>query len=111
MKMAIDAAGQRTADALDVFEIGDAGTAHPLGRSEGAQQGFLAFRPNAGHLVRRVGRHALEAPGAMGADGEAVRLVAQPLDEIEHRLARLEHEGWPARQMKMLPPGITVGSL
>ena len=31
------------------------------------------------------------------ADGEAVRLVAQPLDVIEHRVARLEHEGRPVR--------------
>ncbi len=30
---------------------------------------------------------------AMRADGEAVRLVAQALDEIEQRIARLEHEG------------------
>ena len=47
----------------------------------------------------------------MGADGEAVRLVAQPLDEIEHRIARLEHEGGPAGQMKMLAPGIAVRPL
>src|SRR5438045_9240049 len=46
----------------------------------------------------------------MGTDREAVRLVAQPLQEIEHRVARLEREGWPAGDEKALAPGIAVGA-
>ena len=42
-------------------------------------------------------RIALLAAGAMRADRKPVRLVAQALQEIEHRVARLEREGRPAR--------------
>src|SRR5438874_4377304 len=47
----------------------------------------------------------------MGADRKPVRLVAQPLQEIEHRVARLEREGWPPWEKKALASGIAVGSL
>jgi hypothetical protein len=40
-----------------------------------------------------------------------VRLVAQALHEIEHRVARLQHEGRPAAHEKMLAAGITVRPL
>ena len=41
-----------------------------------------------GNLVERVFDHFLLAARAMRSDGEAVRLVAHALDEIEHRIAR-----------------------
>ncbi len=111
MEVTIDAAGERTADAFDILEIGNAGAAYPLGRAKGPEQRLLALRPDAGHLVERIGRNALEAAGAMGADGKAMGLIAQALDEIKHRLARLEHEGGPAGQMEMFPPGVAIGTL
>jgi len=47
----------------------------------------------------------------MRADREPVRLVAQALQEIQHRVARLEREGRPPRQEEALAPGIAVGTL
>ena len=51
------------------------------------------------------------APRAMRADGEAMRLVAQALQEIEHRIARLEREGRLARHEEALAAGVAVGPL
>src|SRR5439155_18754591 len=53
----------------------------------------------------------LLAAGPVRPDREAMRLVAQPLDEVEHRIARLEHEGRTPRHMEGLPSGVAVGSL
>ena len=50
-----------------------------------------------GDLVERRAADRLVALGAMRADREAVRLVAQPLQEIEHRVARFERERPAAR--------------
>ena len=48
---------------------------------------------------------------AMPGDGEAMRFVAQPLHEIEHRIAGLELEWLSPRHEEGLQPGITVGPL
>src|SRR5262249_55053556 len=45
---------------------------------------------------------------AMGADGKAVRLVAQPLDEIEDGVARRQLERGAIRQMEGLVTGIAL---
>ena len=47
----------------------------------------------------------------MRADGEAMRLVAQPLQEIQHRIARLEREGRLAGHEEALAAGVAVGPL
>ena len=48
---------------------------------------------------------------AVRADGEAVGLVAQALDEIEHRVARLEHERLAAGPVERLAAGVAVRPL
>ena len=63
-----------------------------LGRAEMLEQRAPARGADAGDLVERIGADGLAALGPVRADGEAVRLVAQPLHEIEHRVARLEHD-------------------
>ena len=47
----------------------------------------------------------------MRADGEAMHLVAQALDEIEHRVAHRQHEGIPALDEEALAPGVAVRAL
>src|SRR5437899_10222473 len=44
----------------------------------------------------------------MRADHETMRLVAQPLDEIQYRIARFELDGFAVRHEQGLPPGIAV---
>ena len=54
----------------------------------------------------------LRALGAMRADGEAVRLVAQALDKVEHGIARLEHDRpVAAGKMEVLAAGVALGPL
>src|SRR3546814_4561192 len=75
------------------------------------QQRLLAPGADAWHLVEHRAQAGLGPPGAVGADGEAVRLVAQALEEVERRVARLQHEGGLAGQEDALAPGVTVGAL
>ena len=72
------------------------------------QQRALAPGADAGDLVERRAADRLGALGAVGADRETVRLVAQPLQEIEHRVARLEGDRRPAGEEKTLAPGVAV---
>ena len=55
--------------------------------------------------------HLLGAPRAVRADGEAVRLVAQALDEIEHRVAVRQHERLAAGHEEFLAAGVAVAAL
>src|SRR6187431_838744 len=87
VEMIVDHLRHLRADAADRGEIGDAGAAHRLGRTEMLEQSALARRPNALDLVERRNMHLLLAPGTMGADGKAMGLVAEFLDAIEHRVA------------------------
>ena len=92
-------------------EIGERGAADGLCRAEMRQQGALPRRADALDLVERVLRQGRLAPGAVRADGEAVRLVAQPLYELEHRIARLQHEGLAAGDEELLAAGVAVRPL
>src|SRR5207248_2994390 len=65
----------------------------------------------AGDLVKRRAADRLLATGTVGADRKPVRLVAQPLQEIQDGVARLEREGWPAGEKEALASGIAVRSL
>src|SRR5258706_13755199 len=47
----------------------------------------------------------------MRADREAMRLVAQPFDEIKHRIARLEFEWVAPGQEKGLHPRVPIRAL
>jgi len=42
----------------------------------------------------------------MSLDCEAMRFVAQALEEVEHRIARLERERRPARHEEALATGV-----
>ena len=89
MEVVVNGLRQSAADAFDRGQVGDARPRYRFGRSEGLQQGLLARGSYAGDLVQRIGANRLGPPGPVRADGEAVRLVAQPLDVIEHRIALL----------------------
>ena len=75
------------------------------------QQRALAVCADAGHFVERRASEFVGAARAMSADGETMRLVAQPLQEVEHRIARLEGERRPAGHEEALATGIAVGTL
>ena len=76
-----------------------------------AEKGAFARRADAGDLVERVPRQVDPTAGPVRADGEAVRLVAEALDEIEHRIARLQHEGLAAGDEERLLAGVAIRPL
>src|SRR3954447_7008351 len=57
-------------------------------RAEMVQERALARRPDPGDLVERVLDQLALALGPVGPDGEAVRLVAQALHEVQGRVPR-----------------------
>ena len=92
MKMIINLFCDGFADAGDAFELAEPGARDRPRRAEMMQQRLLAAGADPGDLVERRAPDRLGPPGAMGADRETVRLVAQALQEIEHRVARVERE-------------------
>ncbi len=86
----MDFLGKRVGDARHRLDVLQGGDGYRTGAAEMMQQGALAAGADARHLVERRLGDVGGAPRAMRADGEAMRLVAQPLQEIEHRIARLE---------------------
>ena len=76
----------------DLRQIGERGALDRLQRAEMMQQRALARRADAGDFLQAGLADVLLAARAVRADGEAMRLVAQPLDEIEHRIARRQLE-------------------
>src|SRR6516165_11645711 len=111
MKEVIDQRRRALVEAGGLFEVGEAGAGDRLGRAEGEQERALARRADAGDFVERTPDEVLLAPGAMGSDGEAVRFVAQALDEEEGGIARRELERFPALYKEGLAARVAVGAL
>ena len=84
----VDLARGLGVDAGHLGEIGGGGALDRLERAEMLQQRALARRADAGDFLQAGLADVALAPRAVRADREAMRLVAQPLDEIEHRIAR-----------------------
>src|SRR6202021_2057373 len=85
-------AGAFGADPWNLAEVGDRGPLDLLQRSEMVQQSALARRADARNFLQSGFANVLFAQFAVRPDHEAMRLVAQPLDEIQYRIARLELE-------------------
>src|SRR5579863_10054155 len=92
MEKVIDQLRRRRIDARRLFEIGEAGARDALGGAEGVEQSPFARRADAGDLVERALDEFLLALGAMRADREAMRFVAQPLHKIKRGIARRQPE-------------------
>jgi hypothetical protein len=75
------------------------------------QQRLLAASPYPGDLVERRVPQRLGPLGTVRANRKAVRLVPQALQEIEHRVARVEREWCTARDEEALAPSIALWSL
>src|SRR5256885_15611232 len=92
MEEIIDLARRFGVDSGYMFQIRDGGALDRLERAEVTQQRALAGRPDAGDFLQAGFTDVLLALLAMRADGEAVRLVAQALNEIENGIARAQPE-------------------
>src|ERR1700685_528666 len=96
------------ADAFDLHQVGDRGALDGFERAEVMQQRAFARRSDAGALLKAGLAHIARPAGAMRADGEAMGLVAQPLDEIEHRVARRQLERVAAREEEGFAAGVAI---
>src|SRR5215471_13669761 len=107
----IDAPRRLGADARRAGKVGERGALDLPQRSEMAQQGALAGRADAGNLLQSGLADVAPAAGAVRADREAMRLVAQSLHEIEHRVAQRQFEARPAGRMEGFATGVAVRTL
>src|SRR5260370_1293689 len=76
---------------VDPRTVAESGVGSPFGLLRGperGQQGALAGRADAGDFLQAGLAYVLFAELAVRADHKAMRLVAQPLDEIQNRVAR-----------------------
>src|ERR1041384_4189510 len=74
-----------------------------------AKQGAFARGPDPRDFLKSGFADAFLAPNTMRADGEPVGLVAQPLDEIQRRIARRHLEGRLSGQEKCFASCIAIG--
>src|SRR5437588_712654 len=86
MKEIVDLTRGVGADPRNLGEVGKGGALDRLQRAKMMQQCALPRRPDAGNFLQARLADIAFAARAMRADGEAVGLVAQPLDEIEQRI-------------------------
>src|SRR5262249_6389031 len=110
MEEVIDPAGGFRTDAGNLLQVGDR---CPLDRLEGAevpQQRAFAGRAYAGDFLEAGFAQVAPTPLPVRADCKAMRLVAQPLDEIEHRIARPELERLAPGHEEGLAPGVALGT-
>src|ERR1700687_582083 len=98
-------------DALDLHQVGDRGALDRLERAEVVQQGALARRPDAGDFLPARLAYIARTPRRVRADGETMGLIAQPLDEVEHRIARRQLERVAAREEEGFAAGVAVRAL
>src|SRR5579864_851380 len=99
------------ADAFDLHQVGDRGAFDGFQRAEVAQQRALARRSDAGDLLQAGFAHVARPARPVRADGETMGFVAQPFDEIEHRVARRQLERVAARKEEGFAAGVAVRPL
>src|SRR5580658_3609171 len=99
------------ADAFDLHQVGDRGALDGFERAEVVQQRAFARRSDAGDLLQAGLAHIARAARPVRADGKTMGLVAQPLDEIEHRVARRQLERVAAREEEGFAAGVAVRPL
>src|SRR6185312_471669 len=95
----------------NLAKVGDRGPLDLLQGAEMVQESAFARRSDAGNLLQARFADVLLAQLAVRADHETMRLVAQPLDEIQHGIARLELDRLALGQEQRLAAGIAVRPL
>src|SRR5215831_4012061 len=110
MELPVDFLSELAADAFDLGQVLDASAHHALETSESGQQLLAPLRPDAGDAFERGGRAALGAPCTMPGDREAVRLVADMLDQVQAGMVGRQPEGALA-DPQLLQPGLALGAL
>src|SRR5580704_12270843 len=98
-------------DAFDLHQVGDRGALDGFQRAEVMQQRAFARRSDAGDLLQAGLAHVACPARPVRADSETMSLIAQPLDEIEYRVARRQLERDAAREEEGFAAGVAVRPL
>src|ERR1051326_2614275 len=107
--MPVDALGERPADAADLGDVVDRRRLHAAQAAEMLEQRLPALRADAGNLGEHRGRARLAAARAMADEREAVRLVADRLDEMQPGVRRRELQRLrPRLADQLLKPGLPL---
>src|ERR1051326_7250291 len=107
----IDLAGGFRADAGNLLQVGDGCTLDRIERAEVAQQRAFSARTDAGDFLKAGFAQVASAPLPVRADRKPMRLVTQPFDKIEHRIARPELERIAPGHKEGFTPGVALGAL
>src|SRR2546425_1399689 len=83
MEFLVDFFGELAADALDLRQILDARAHDALQPAEAREQLFAAFGADPRNAFQRRSGASLGASRPMSGDGEAVRFVSNPLDQMQ----------------------------
>src|SRR5215510_16122853 len=111
MEEIIDAARRLGVDPRHFGKVRDRRTLDGLERAEVVQQRAPARGSDARDFLEAGFTQVAPAALAMRSDGKAMRLVAQPLDEIQHGIARRQLEGCPAVHVEGFVAGVALRSL
>src|SRR5258706_15623723 len=110
--MFVDALGERAADAFHLRDVVYSRGLHAAQPAEMLDQRLAALRADAWNLVEHGRGARFSAPRAMADDGEAVRLVADRLDEVQPGVRGRQLQG--ARvglQDQLFEAGFALGAL
>ena len=107
----MDRLRHRPVDPRHPFQVQQPGLGHAAGRAEMVEQRALALGADAGDLIEHRAADVARPLAAMGLDREPVRLVAQPLDKVEDRVARVQRQRLAAGQEEPLLAGVALGPL
>src|SRR5271170_4336260 len=88
----VDAPGRFSADTIDLHQVGDGGPLDCLEGTEVMQQRPLPRWADARDFLQAGLAQVAHAARPMRTDRKTMRLVAQPLDEIKHRITRRQLE-------------------
>ena len=108
MEVVIDCFCDRIRYPINSFQIGQSGTADSFGTPEMRQQGAFARCPDTRHIIQRSRADCLGPLGTVCADGEPVRLVAHPLNEVEHRIIVPKRKRRLTRTIKLFFASVAI---
>src|SRR5437764_165076 len=106
MEKIVDLACGFGIDPRNLLEIRDRGALDRFQGSEMPQERTLARRADSRNFLQACFANVASSALAMRAHGKAMCFVAQALDEIQHRVARLETKRLAPGHEKCLAPGI-----
>src|SRR5688572_28351201 len=93
MKVAVDALGERAADAFDLGDVVDRRGLYPAQAAEMLDQRLAALGADARDLVQHRGGARPATACAVAYHGEPMRLVADLLDQMQSGVRRRQLQG------------------